>query len=95
MAEQRNGDVWPGFSRGNVLTIVLLLCSLAAGWTRMEVALTDHERRIEDSEAELKEVRRDQRGFEAGFAGLRSDMKHLLSEVSRTRQTIERLEREN
>ena len=94
MAEQRNGDVWPGISRGNLLTIALLLCSLVAGWTRMEAALADHERRIEDGEKNLKEVLRDQRNFEAGFSGLHSDVKHLLAEVSRTPQTIECLEHE-
>ncbi|WP_281928481.1 hypothetical protein [Roseibium album] len=82
------------FTTGNAITILIMLATVTAGWTRMEAALADHERRILEAEQEVKEIVRDQRGFEQSFAGLRSDMKHVIAEVSRTRQTVERLDRE-
>ena len=94
MAEAKARWIQPGISMGNVVTIVVLICSLALGWGRMESALGDHERRILAGEEERKEMRKAQSDFSAGFAELRADMRHVLTEVSRTRQTVERLDRE-
>ncbi|EFO30915.1 hypothetical protein TRICHSKD4_4515 [Roseibium sp. TrichSKD4] len=92
MAEQKARLIQPGISVGNVVTILIMLCSLALGWGRMESALGDHERRILAGETERKEMRKAQSDFSTGFAELRADMRHVLTEVSRMRQTVERIE---
>lgn len=94
MADQRKGMFQASFSLGNLVVLGTMIASLAVGWSRLETGLAHHDDRITETEQELKELRRDQRGFETSVAGLRSDMKHLLTEMARTRETIERLERE-
>lgn len=94
MAEQKTRWIQPGVSVGNLIVLVSMLIGLAMGWARMESALGEHERRIGENASEVKELRQEQRTFSMGFAELKTDLRHLLDEMSRTRQALERLERE-
>ncbi len=94
MAEARHKWIQPGISMGNVIVLVTMVAGLAAGWGRLEAGLSNHDRRITENASDVKEIQRDLRPLSTELTEIRSDMKYLIQEVGRTRQTLERLDRE-
>lgn len=94
MAEQKSKWIQPGISMGNVIVLVTMVAGLAAGWGRLEAGLSSHDKRITENASDVKEIQRDLRPLSTGLTEIRSDMKYLIQEVGRMRQTVERLNRE-
>jgi hypothetical protein len=87
MAEQKRGWIQPGISVGNIANAIIVLLALGAGWARMEAALGDHDRRIDDLETADKSLTSDRMREARDMADMKADMRWI-------RSTLERLERD-
>mgnify|MGYP001627520647 CR=1 FL=1 len=77
----------------NMLTILAMFAAAVSGWADMKARIEQQDRRLTAAEAELKDQRRETFAVTTSVTELRSDIKHLLDEMARTRAAIERMNR--
>lgn len=87
MAEQRKGELFPGFSYGNVMVLAAMGVSIALGWGRLETGLAHHDRRIQELEDAGDRLMTERMREARDVADIKADMRWI-------RLSLERLEGE-
>lgn len=88
-------------SIGTILTGMAMLVTISAGWSTMSATQAEHDRRIEETRADLLLFKRetsaeitrlrDQRlELMTAVSSMQSDVRHLVAEVGRMRVAIEK-----
>ena len=91
----------PDISVGNILTVLAMIVTIAAGWSTMRATQAEHDRRMEETRADLLLFKRetsaeitrlrDQRlELMTAVSSMQSDVRHLVAEVGRMRLAIEK-----
>lgn len=83
MAETKPRWIQPSVSLGNLITIGVLLASVAGGWAKIESGLAAHERRIAELEESDKETRAREIDQIRLLAEMSADLRYLRAAFER------------
>lgn len=88
MAEERKRWIEPRVSLGNILVLVTIVSGLAAGWARLESALSYHNERIVELEDGAKALMNERMREARDVADMRADMRWIRDSLARLERDL-------